>query len=159
MRNPGIYNKTIAKTLAHVFGGTPRVQKFWDDNREQSVDILRCENQPQKGVTSFATIGLSDWPLIQDGEEYPVRIEILGVCGSTFQCFDNAISTAAFCIINSGWFCSPGTIFPDIFTMYKNSTSLQHMAFTSPFLWGSDLKTLEFPEKNVAWLLAVPISG
>jgi len=34
---------------------------------------------------------------------------------------------------------------------------MEHVLFTSPFLW-EDLKTLDFPNKKVTWLLALPIS-
>ncbi|MDI6533855.1 suppressor of fused domain protein [Bacillus mycoides] len=32
------------------------------------------------------------------------------------------------------------------------------MFFVPPFLWEDQLKTMDFPDKKVAWLLAVPIS-
>ena len=35
---------------------------------------------------------------------------------------------------------------------------LEHILFVSPFLWEDRLKTLNFEDKKVAWLLAVPIS-
>jgi hypothetical protein len=56
-------NKIVAKTAVNAFGGTPRVTRFWDDDHVSSVDILSCEDGPQKGVTAYPTIGLSDWPL------------------------------------------------------------------------------------------------
>ena len=42
--------------------------------------------------------------------------------------------------------------------MYYPNSEMKHMLFVSPFLW-EDLKTIDFPNKKVAWLLAVPISG
>ena len=36
------------------------------------------------------------------------------------------LSTAAFCIINSKWFCYPGAIFPDIVSMYLKSSKIKH---------------------------------
>lgn len=151
-------NKIIAKTVATVFGGHPKVTCFWDENEKNHVDILTCEGQPQKGVTSYSTIGLSDAPLIKGEEEFGVRLELVGACASSCQDFGNVLSTAAFCIVNSKWFCSPGVIFPDIVSMYDCSSTMQHLFFAPPFLWSDELKTLELDSKTVAWLLAVPIS-
>jgi hypothetical protein len=151
-------NKFIANTAARAFGGQPKVTRFWDDAHKRFVDILTCRDRPQTGVISYATIGLSDWPLEMDGKAYEVRAEFVGVCGSSFRSFDNALATAAFCVINSKWFCYPGAIFHDVLKMYEASQTMQHFLFVPPFLWEKDLKTLDFSEKRVAWLLAVPIA-
>ena len=41
--------------------------------------------------------------------------------------------------------------------MYYPDSEMEHVLFTSPFLW-KKLKTIDFLDKKVAWLLAVPIS-
>ena len=151
-------NKQVARAAAKAFGGSPRVWKFWDDNHESSVDILSCENRPLDGVTSFSTVGLSDWPLYMEGKEYGARLEMVGACGNGFERFDNALATAAFCVINSGWFCYPGAIFPEVLAMHEASATMRHFLFVPPFLWEGELTTMELEEKTLAWLLAVPIS-
>lgn len=150
-------NKIIAKLLAEAFGGKPTVRRFWDEKEKQHIDILSSIDQPENGVTSYSTIGLSDTPLLKDGTEYPVRIEIIGACGNVFSGFDNALATSAFCIIISKWFCYPGAIFPNVLSMYKD-TSMKHFMFVPPFLWEEYLKTMVIGNKKIAWLLAVPIS-
>jgi len=158
MSNISEDKKTIAKTLAQAFGGKPSVRRFWDEKDKQFVDILTCSNRPEKGVSSYSTIGLSDAPLLKDGTEYPTRVEITGACGTAFSGFNNALATAAFCIINSKWFCYPGAIFPDVLSMYDISPTMRHFIFVPPFLWEDKLKTITVGNKTVAWLLAVPIS-
>ncbi len=152
-------NKAIALAIAKVFGGKPSDQRFWDEGEKSFIDILKCMDRPQVGVTSYSTIGLSDAPLYKDGVEYPVRLEIVGACGSGFTYFDNALATAAFCIINSKWFCYPGAIFSDILSMFEISSTMRHLFFVPPFLWEEDLQTITVGNKTVAWLLAVPISN
>jgi hypothetical protein len=152
-------NKIIAMEVAKAFGGKPNVQRFWDERDTNYVDILKCVDRPQNNVTSYATIGLSDAPLYKDGSEYPARLELVGACGSRFEGLDNALATAAFCIINSKWFCYPGAVFSDILSMYTMSSSMHHFFFTPPFLWEETLKTMTIGDKSVAWLLAVPISN
>ena len=151
-------NKTIARTAAAVFGGKPRVGRYWDPDEVSSVDVLDCADRPQENLVTYATIGLSDTPLIDDGRELDLRVELVGVAPLVAKEYPNALSTAAFCVINSGWFCYPGRIFPGVFARYALSNTLQHALFVSPFLWEGRLVTMELPSKKVAWLQMVPIS-
>lgn len=41
--------------------------------------------------------------------------------------------------------------------MYYPDSEMEHVLFTSPFIWDK-LKTIDFPDKKVTWLLAGPIS-
>lgn len=93
-------NRAIAR-IAAAFGGKPAVTRYWDDNHHHNaLDILACTDQPTDDVTSYATLGLSDTPLIQDGTEFPARVELLGACASKVDFCPNALSTATFYVIN-----------------------------------------------------------
>jgi len=151
-------DRAVAKYVAHVFGGKPSVKRYWDDDRRSSVDILKAEDSPDVGVASFATVGLSNCPLLRDGKEYPARVELVGACGTHTDSYPNILATAAFCVMNSHWFCYPGAIFPDIVSMYEESETMQHVFFTTPFIWEEELKTMELADRKVAWLQVVPIS-
>lgn len=158
MGKPSAENKAIARSVAAAFGGKPAVHQYWDDDHVNSVAILAAAGRPQTGVTSYSTIGLSDTPLMQSGVEFGTRVELLGACASSETKFPNSLATAAFCVINSGWFVAPGIIFPDALSMYEASTTMRHFLFVPPFLWDDGPKTLHLTNKIVAWLLAVPIS-
>lgn len=150
-------NKIIAKTALHAFGGKPSVSKYWDENNVSNIDMLSTVNRPFDGVSSYSTIGLSDHSIELTVDETPLRIEIVGASATDYEQFPNILSSCAFCIINSKFSVSHGKVFRDIIKMYYSNTEMKHVLFVSPFLW-EDLKTLEFPNKKVAWLLAVPIS-
>lgn len=158
MKQPSESNELIARTAAAVFGGSPKVVAYGDESEGSSIDILSCADTPRVGATSYATVGLSDHPLYKGDEEYPVRVEFVGTCNTSFAHFANVLSTAAFNIINSRWFCHPGAIFPGIVGMYDASLTMKHLLFVPPFIWTPDLKTLKLEDKTVAWLMAVPIS-
>lgn len=151
-------NKIVARAAWAAFGGKPNITAYWDEAGQKSVDLLACKDQPQKGVTSYSTIGLSDYPINQDGVEIDLGVEFVGVCSSSVSEFANIVATAAFCVINSKWSCAPGMIFPDVVGMYSCSSTLKHLLLVSPFLWEGKLEILELPGKKVAWLLLVPIS-
>lgn len=151
-------NKVLAKTLATAFGVKPSVAKYWDDAHEISVDLLKCANPVEVEVVNYGTIGLSDQPLLQNGKEFPARIELVGAAYSQFEDFPNMLASAAFYILRTGWFCSPGAVLLNAVESYRPGGSMQHLFFTSPTLWQDNLTTLSFETKKVAWLMAVPIS-
>jgi hypothetical protein len=151
--------KEVARHTATAFlVEKPPIFHFWDDNHRSDIYVLQAENSPQHGVKSYATIGLSDHTLMLDGKPFDTRAEIVGACGSAFPDFDNVLATLAFNVINSNWFCAPGIIFPDVLSMYKSSVTMTDIYFAHPFIWDDRLSSTYLAGKNIAWLLAVPIS-
>ncbi|KXZ64253.1 suppressor of fused domain protein [Acinetobacter venetianus] len=158
MQQNFLENKKIAETLTHVFNGTPSIFRYWDEPKENFIDIFISTGCLSPELTAYATIGLSDFPNLVGPNKLDIRVEIIGICLSDSESFANVLSTAAFCIINLQWPCYPTSIFPNILSMYDCSRTMQHLFFTDPFLWEDQLKTLNLETKTVAWLLAVPIS-
>jgi len=157
MANISEENKKIARKLASTLGGKPSVNRYWDEAEKSFVDLVACTNQPCEGVTSYGTIGLSDYPLIHDGSEFPVRLELVGASANSFLDFPNILTTAAFYIINDQWFCCPGAILQNAVDLYDKSLDMKHLMFVPPFLW-DELQTTQYESKSVTWLLVVPIS-
>jgi antitoxin YqcF len=124
-----------------------------------TISILHSvSDSPCQAVTSYGTVGLSDYSLLDRGTEYPGRCELVGACASTYQRFGNIISSCAFNIMKDQEFAYPGRIFGRVVAMYHRSLQMRHVMFTQPFLWDEELGTAELPGKTVAFLLAVPIS-
>jgi antitoxin YqcF len=147
-------NRMIARAALDAFGGEPNVRTYWDANERSSVDVQRTRGD---GVASYATVNLSNTPLRRNGEEFPTRVEFLGALAGSAD-FALVLSTAAFCVINSGWFCSPGAVFPGVVKCHNISTTMHHAYFTTPTLWGDKPATLRLEDRVVAWLLLVPIA-
>jgi antitoxin YqcF len=59
----------------------PPISRYWDENEKSSVYILEAADRPQRGVISYATIGLSDHPLVFKGREFGTRVELVGLVG------------------------------------------------------------------------------
>lgn len=150
-------HKIIAKAAHHAFGGKPGVSRYWDENSVSNIGMLTTVNRPFDGVSSYSTIGLSDHSIGLTVDETPLRIEIVGASATDYEQFPNILASCAFGLINSKLSVSHGGVFRNIIQMYYPNIEMRHVLFVSPFLW-EDLKTLEFPNKKVAWLLAVPIS-
>lgn len=158
MTNASHDNKVIAKQIVAAVGGSPSVTRFWDNENHHHIDLLSLTDRPMNGVTTIASLGLSDTPLYFRDKEYSTRVEILGCCESKEELFPNIFSTASFNIIKDSWFCAPGLIYPDIITMYYPDYSMKHLYFTTPFLWENSLGTIDMPTKKVSFLLGIPIS-
>jgi antitoxin YqcF len=149
-------NKVLARTALEAFEGKPNVFKYWDENNISSVDILSCEDKKIEGILYYTTLGLSDYSSGYEENRIPLRVELVGA--SDFDCFPNILATCAFNIINSKFDCSFGTIFKDVVKMYLPDSPMKHILFLSPFPWEDKLKTINFEKKQVAWLMAIPIS-
>jgi hypothetical protein len=152
-------DKQIAKQLLNAFGGgNPKVQQYNHDNKEIHIDILSIVGTPNQGITSYGTIGLSDFSMPYGNTEFPTRIELCGAGLTSFVEFPNVLASAAFNIIRSGLVYHPGLVMHDYVKAYRQDTQLPHLYFTSPFFWEDDLKTIILSEKTVSWLLCFPIS-
>jgi hypothetical protein len=150
-------NKTIARKVAEAFGRQPKITTMWDADNRSSVYVAAVVDSPEKGLTSYSTVNLSDWPLYVDGRVYETRIEMMGTAPSEVELFESAVSTAAFCVIKQKWECYPGAIFPDVLAMYHLSTTMKHVLFTEPFPDSPLEKSLQLPDRLVTWLMMVPI--
>ncbi|MED4351065.1 suppressor of fused domain protein [Schinkia azotoformans] len=150
--------KEIAKHLADLNGSRPRMSRFYDDNKESIIDIVIMDNKPNEYETTFATIGLSNYDIGYSVKDKPLRVEFIGACIDEYKLFGNVLSTCAFNIINSGYSCSPGMIYPDVVKMYYPEFNMKHIMFVSPFLWAENLTPFDFEDKHVSWLQAMPIS-
>lgn len=41
-------NKIVAQHELQILGGTPKVNRYWNDTEDKSIDILKCMDVPQK---------------------------------------------------------------------------------------------------------------
>jgi hypothetical protein len=152
-------HKAIANHVRNAFGGSCEVTEYSHDHLLIRVDILQCPNRPDPGVTSYSTIGLSDTPMMYEGEEYPVRLEMVGASYTREDdVFARILSTAAFSVMRTHWLVAPGTVLPNVVREYLPSSQVPHLYFTAPFIWEDKLTTLDLPKKPVAFLFAMPIS-
>lgn len=151
--------KKITRIAATAFGGDSSVNRYRDDSHGTRVDVLSCKDSPHAGVSSFATIGVSEATLMTAPQESGVRTELVGACDTRFKQFADCLSTAAFFVINNGWSVARGAIFPDVLSIYGLSPTMRHFILLRPFLWERKLRTIHLSDGRVTWLLAVPISN
>lgn len=151
-------NKQIAKDMRAVFDGAQcKVLNYMDKDEKSEIHVLHSTETPEEGLISYATVGLSDYPDDSYEVDPPLGVEIVTV--SNLPDFGEVVSTAAFCVINSGYRVQPGAIFPGVVRLHHPDTTVPNLMFVDPYLWDDeDLASRVYGEKTVAFLQAVPVS-
>ena len=149
-------NRIIAKKGLEIFGGIPKVNRFWNNSNTKKIDILKCEDVPQDGIQSCATIGLNNIDIGMSNSNSPLRVEILGASDMKNVKFENIIASVALDIMEQGC-CFPGHIIPNIIEQYIDDSEMKHVLLTDPFLW-EGAKSFLLDDVYIAWLMVVPIS-
>ena len=150
--------RQIAFRLRDAFGGTPRIDAYYDESEKARIEIFQCADMPVPGLTSFGTIGLSEHSIgltTQEGKQ--LRAELLGMCESDNAIFPNVLASCAFEIINDHQPCRPGAIFCNVISAYDSTFSMKHIYLTYPW-WPENLMRLDREDSIVLWLAALPIS-
>jgi hypothetical protein len=151
-------NKQIAKDMRAVFDGAQcKVINYLDKDEKSEIHVLHSTETPEEGLISYATVGLSDYPDDSYEVDPPLGVEIVTV--SNLPDFGEVVSTAAFCVVNSGYRVQPGAIFPGVVKLHHPDTTVPNLMFVDPYLWDDeDLASRVYGDKTVAFLQAVPVS-
>jgi antitoxin YqcF len=148
----------IAHREAAVFGGKPQVVRYYNDDNSLSIDVLSCEDTPTVGVTSWGSVGMSEFDTGLATGDRDLRVEIVGACSSAVPQFGNVIASCAFNVA-SGFQISPGAVHPGVVEAYLPGLTMKHALFIPLLLlWGQPMDNLEGPTSIVTWLQIVPIS-
>lgn len=123
----------LAKTAVAAFGGTPRVQRFYNQDESHSIDILICAEAPSEPFTTYSTLGVYEAPNMLDDND--VRVELAGVAPTTEADYPNMLATAASFVQQEHWLAAPGVTFPALVREYGLSDSLEHVLWVPPFPW------------------------
>jgi hypothetical protein len=138
-----------------MLGAETSVHRYADDHEAHDHFIVTGRDWPVKGVTSYGTIGLSNYPV--PFGKIRVNLELLGACATATENFDNVIASCAIERMKNGTPITYGSTIKRIVAQYAISPTMEHVFFTSPFLWeGFDSRI--FAGTEVHWLMAIPIS-
>jgi antitoxin YqcF len=128
------------------------------DHSSLTIDIAECKSSPERGVTSFSTIGLSDYTYHTKKLKTPLGIELAGACRDRFaKKLHCMLGSCAYYVMRSGRILFPGDALEGYVEMYHKS-KMKHLYFTAPYLWEKTLSSFKLPDKRVLWLSAIPIA-
>ncbi|MFM5955399.1 MAG: suppressor of fused domain protein [Novosphingobium sp.] len=154
-REPTETEKLIGRYVRSMLGDVTQVHRYADDDEANDLFLASGSDWPVKGVTSFGTIGLSRYP-VQIGSG-TVNLELLGACATATKKFANVVASCALEKIKNGTTIVHGSTLRNIVTQYAISTTMNHIFFTSPFLWEGFGPQI-FAGTEIHWLMAIPIS-
>ncbi|PZL73779.1 hypothetical protein CI088_07955 [Enterococcus plantarum] len=150
-------DKLIAQRILQAVGGNPKVVEYRDKNENSTVGIFIGANRPYDDVTTYSTIGLSNYGIGLKYQNKEIRVEFVGGSESKYKKFGNILSSCAFNIINDKFSCKPGTVYPNTVSEYYEEISVKHVLFTDPFLWDG-LEYIDTENVHITWLMLIPIS-
>lgn len=161
MQNSVEENKKIAKYIAPILGVNPKARRFWDDGKNNHLDVFFVDDPIDEAITFSGTLGVSDFKNLietKEGNKTNIPVELLMAGYKKYEKIPEILSTCGFFIIKDNWEAQPGSVFMRVFSMYYPNKDMEHIIFTTPFLWQNRLQPLKLEAKTVHWLLAIPIS-
>ncbi|WP_158275448.1 suppressor of fused domain protein [Maritimibacter sp. 55A14] len=147
--------RAVAAAAYKAFQGRRKVLRI-HHGEESFTDILRCEDSPVEGWTSYSSLTLHRSRNLVDGQD--ISVEIAGVCGNEISGFAEAIADACEAVRKGNWFAAPEILFADVFGDRIPDTRFPHLLLCPPYPW-KGLSRIELPDGGtVHWLMAFPIS-
>lgn len=154
-------NIQLAKYIAHITGLNPEVNTYLDNEEKLSIEILHTSHPTDQEISTFSTIGLSDYENVvkmEDNKELNIPIELLMVGHNEYNEIPFILSSSSFFMINNKWEAQPGTVFKDVISMYYPEKEMKHALLVAPFLWADKFNAIKLDKKLVNFLLCIPIS-
>ncbi len=152
-------NERIYRDACSLFRGEPHVFRYYDQTDEISIDLLTVENSPIPGTVSFSSLGLMHYPGGQRRGGKPLRIEIAAACRAEYEYVPNLLSACCFDIMNARFSCQHGSVYRDCVNTYIQGSPMKHLLFAAASIyWNASFPDLDFDDKSVIWMTALPIS-
>jgi hypothetical protein len=147
----------LAAVTRAVLGGDPSRVVYHGVEDTVAVSVLAAVDQPEVGVTSWATVGMSAignrWRT-DDGRA--VRIELLAAARSEHVAMGAALAGCAFNVAAGDYVAAANVIFPDVIAVNDPTVGMKHAMLTAPFLWS--VPTPDGQSGRVTrWLQVVPV--
>lgn len=120
------------------------------------LDILSLTDPIDNEVGIHCTIGVSNYPNLIGDRNIP--IELLLTNYKKYEKATNILATCGFYITKDKFECRPGEVFRRIIEPYYTDISMKHILFIEPFLWAEKLDQISVENKDVNFLLCIPIS-
>lgn len=117
-------NKKYAKFLAGALGFNPTVYPYYDDGKNEFVDILSIDDPIDKEVKFYNSIGVANYPNIiemNDGVNKDISVQLIIIGYKKYEKIPNILATTSFYIIKNNWSCQPGTVYKSIIQDYYNT--------------------------------------
>lgn len=149
---------TIASHLSKALGSKTKLRHWITGDGKFHQYLLEAKNTPTNDLTSWATVGLSAFPLKDGSETLDWRAELIGCAQSSQEEMLNIIMSSAFEVAKMGWIPLPGTILLDAISPHFPQSEMKHLYVTLPVPWEEELSEFKVGKRRLGWFLLCPIS-
>ena len=153
------YEEKMLEEVKRILGGDQKAFTYWDEEKENCIDVLFCKDSPAKGYLTASTLGLINYDIGYSNADKSIRMEMLMVNYGGNDLIGRILCTAAFGVMISHYACGYGTVFENILEGYLPESAMKHLVFiVPPPFWAEEFKVIEEDDRMITWLLALPIS-
>lgn len=140
--------------------GTLSSVREWVDTRDSvRVPVGIATGSPELGLTSYATLGLSDFSIdLRSDDGASLRVELVGVAREEADVFLNGFGKCAINIAGKSYQPMPGRILPNVFDDHSAVVSTPHGLLWYPFAWDTKFGALRIDQTEIEWLTVIPIT-
>ncbi|WP_243227656.1 suppressor of fused domain protein [Microbacterium sp. CIAB417] len=156
---PNDLEKSILRFEQERLGTVARVTAYNNVEDTLSIPVALLPACPQPGLTTVATIGLSQYDNgLTDATGQPLRVEMLATGRSDIDFLGDVVANAALNVASEEFHARPGVVFPGVFGGYSRETTTPHALLWHPFPWGDRLSGFDHHGLRVEWLLLIPLT-
>lgn len=149
----------LAYTQNHV--GPVSSVTAWESNAGSIKVPIGCvQNSPDRNLQSYATLGLSDYPIgLRNKDGLEIRVELLGTARAYTESFLPGFGDSALQVADSSYQPFPGRVFPNMFSnQLPPLPNTLHALLWYPFAWETDFENLTVEGVEINWLTVLPIT-
>lgn len=151
-------HQLVLQRITEVFEKPVEAGTFDSDDGQASVEIVKCQDSPFKGVTSYSTLGVYQCQNLLTADNRELNVEFMGICDSRNIWFDGLLSTCAFAMMKGKVRAHPYEVYKDIIPVYQPNIDMKHILLIPPFSLNRDLGVIETENRVITWLMLNPIS-
>ena len=148
----------IFKAFTDVAGAV-KEHRLLHEHDLRRFELVIAENSPRDGVNSYSTVGLSILPIGYISASVYLGAEIAAIAGAQFDRFADVLAACVEDLLQNRFRLFPGVVYKDAFKNTYPDVNVMHLIFDTPWSWEKDLLTLDLGTRQVAWIMAVPVTS
>jgi antitoxin YqcF len=150
-------NLKILESLTDVIGEVKTTRPLHEHDGRR-MEIVIAEDSPRTGINSYSTIGLSVIPIGYLSGSVYLGAEIVSAAAAGFVNYMDVLAACVDDILHSKFRLFPGAVYKNAFKDTYPDVCVKHLIFDTPQGWNKDLLTLDLGTRQVAWIMAVPVT-
>lgn len=156
---PNDVEKAVLDYEQERLGRFTQVVAHHNADESLTIPVALAPDSPERGLSTYATIGLSQYDnslVAEDGT--PIRVELPTSGREEYPFLGSGLANAALNIASGQYQAKPGLVFPGVFDGYSTELTAPHGLLWYPFPWGDRFDGLDRDGLSIEWLLVIAIT-